>query len=374
MILEDLYAGTLDEAAWRRAILAIANSVRASGAILFAWEPQSGAILRLENFRLDPQRLAEYQKHWILEDIRGKYLAPVPTCIPVTERMLPMDPGWRRTSFLNEFLIPTDMPYFMPAWLHKSPGRLVTLSFVASRARGAFGREDVEAYRRVVPHVSRALEIRDRLERAQIRADALALHLNTLHFGTALLDAAGRVIEANALVEALLRTDCGIRFAADRTLRLLGPAGSKLAQWMLTGVPPVNAADGLLHVPRPKSLPLSVMVMPVPREGVSWTGRDPRWLVLIFDPECRIEASTDLIARDLGISNREAAVAAQLVKGCKLEEVAQRLSVSPHTVRCQLKSIFAKTGTHSQSDLIRRIAMGPSIAREHRSAEDTRLP
>ena len=53
-------------------------------------------------------------------------------------------------------------------------------------------------------------------------------------------------------------------------------------------------------------------------------------------------------------------IAAMLVAGYTLRGAAERFGVNEHTVRAQLKSIFRKTGTHSQSDLIRRVMMGPA--------------
>ena len=46
--------------------------------------------------------------------------------------------------------------------------------------------------------------------------------------------------------------------------------------------------------------------------------------------------------------------------GYNLSEAATHLKVSVHTARSQLKSVFRKTGLHSQSDLVRRVALSPA--------------
>jgi hypothetical protein len=51
--VDDLYAGTIDDAAWGRALIGIADMVRASATLLLAFNPSSGALLREENHRLD---------------------------------------------------------------------------------------------------------------------------------------------------------------------------------------------------------------------------------------------------------------------------------------------------------------------------------
>lgn len=358
-IVDELYAGTLDDATWDRALLGVADLVRASAALLFAFNPSTGTILREENHRFDPSVLRGYRPHWTYQDSRRVCFMSVPAGCPVTERTMSI-PEWRKTPILNEFLLPADAPYFMPAWLHKSDTKAVALSLQGTRKRGPFDANDLETFRQLLPHVRRTLEIRDRLERAQVRADTMARHLDILSFGVMILDSAGRVLETNGLAQELLRTDCGIRCKCDGTLHLRHPAGAELHRWIVGGMPPTAGADGLLHVPRTMAPPLSVMVTPLPMRNTSWIGGDPRWLLLIFDPDRRVQASADLLARDLGISPREADLAALLVAGYKLQEAAQLLRVSEHTARNQLKSVFRKTGIQSQSDLVRRVALGPA--------------
>ncbi|MGO9991139.1 MAG: LuxR C-terminal-related transcriptional regulator [Steroidobacteraceae bacterium] len=358
--LEVLYAGTLDTAAWNRAIVGIADLVHASGAQLLAINPDNGTILRDESHRVDPGAAEDYARHWTYEDCRRDYLLSVPVGRPVTELSLSIA-DFGDSRILNEFLLPVDAPHFMPAWLHKSTTKMVALSLLGTRKRGAFGAEDMEVFRRILPHVSRALEIRDRLEAAQIRAETLATSLSGLSVGVMVLVAVGKLLEVNAVAQELLRKDSGVQRKADGTLGLREPAGSQLARWLASGKRPARGIGGLLHVCRAGARPLSVTVSPLPERSSAWMSGEPRWLLLIFDPERRVDASRELIARDLCISPREAEVAALLVAGYSLREIARQLIVSEHTVRGQLKSIFRKTGARTQSDLVRRIVLGPAL-------------
>ena len=362
IIIDDLYAGTLDEAAWTRAIMRIVDLLRASGALLFALNPASGEILRDESHRLDPSGVEEYRRHWTYEDCRREPFLPFPVGCPATELTLQV-PRWRRSAILNEYLLRVDMPHFMPAWLHKADTKMVVLGLQGSRQRGAFESRDMEIFRRLLPHIIRALEIRDRLQRAQIRTEALASCLDSINFGVLVLDASGKVLDCNAVAQALIRVDDGLRCEADRTLRLREPAGSQLRRWITTGAPPARVLDGFMQVARRGALPLSILLAPLPNPNSSWIGGDPRWLLLIFDPERGLQASPELISRDLAITAREAELAALLAAGHNLHSAAQRLKVSGHTARGQLKSVFRKTGLHTQAELIRRIALGPASSR-----------
>jgi DNA-binding CsgD family transcriptional regulator len=358
-IVDDLYAGTLDDAAWDRALVSIADVVRGSAAYLFAFNPITGEVLRDENHRGDQTALAEYRNYWTYEDIRRPAFAKSPVGCLVTESMLDAN-TWRRSPILNEFLAPLDSSHILAAWLHKKENKSVALSIQGTRKRGAFGPRDVEIYRWLAPHITRALAIRDRLECLRVRANTLTGILGTVCFGVVVLDALGCILDTNTRAQELFRNGSGIRRRADGTLSLRGVAGVELRRWILTGQPP-EGSDGLLRVRRPSGGAISVLVTPLPAATVAWISRDPRWMVLLFDPERAMHVSAALIEGDLGISTREAQLSALRASGCSLRDISARLSISPHTARNHLKAILRKTGLRSQSDLILRISMGPAV-------------
>jgi DNA-binding CsgD family transcriptional regulator len=61
-----------------------------------------------------------------------------------------------------------------------------------------------------------------------------------------------------------------------------------------------------------------------------------------------------LFARAFGLSVRERELLAHLATGTDTRELARRLLLSEHTVQDHLKSIFAKTATHSRRALLSR--------------------
>ncbi|HET7718743.1 MAG TPA: helix-turn-helix transcriptional regulator [Acidimicrobiales bacterium] len=65
---------------------------------------------------------------------------------------------------------------------------------------------------------------------------------------------------------------------------------------------------------------------------------------------------TDVFARALGLSAREAELLGHLVAGADTHHVAEAMFLSEHTVQDHLKSIFAKSGTRNRRSLIARAA------------------
>ena len=63
----------------------------------------------------------------------------------------------------------------------------------------------------------------------------------------------------------------------------------------------------------------------------------------------------DLFARCVGLTTRERELLGQLVKGNDTKQIARARFLSEHTVQDHLKSIFAKTSTHTRKTLLPRV-------------------
>ena len=76
-------------------------------------------------------------------------------------------------------------------------------------------------------------------------------------------------------------------------------------------------------------------------------------LICISDPAAAASHPTATLAALFSLTAAEARLAADLREGLSLKAAAARRGVSVNTTRAQLTSIFAKTGTHRQSELMR---------------------
>jgi DNA-binding CsgD family transcriptional regulator len=361
-IVHDLYEGILDPLAWDRAMMAIVDHVGASAAFLLAFNPASGQVLRDESHRGDPAVLDAYRRHWSYHDDRLPPAGAIPVGQVMTERTLLPRSVWRRAAILNEFLIPADVPHFMPVTLHRSADKYTVLSLQGTRKRGPFNRQDMADFGQLIPQVTRALTIKDRLQSTQLRTHTLAGCLNDrLSFGVLLLDQELRILETNDIAARLLRDDGGLWCDQSNRLQLPEPAARELLALAKTALTEGSLCDGVLKIPRgPHQRPLSLLIAPMPPESTSWILPATRWLVLVFDPEQRVHVDAQLLRIDLGITRREAEIASLLTMGFGLADAAAKSGISVHTARNQLKSIFSKTGLRSQAELVKKIVSGPA--------------
>lgn len=74
--------------------------------------------------------------------------------------------------------------------------------------------------------------------------------------------------------------------------------------------------------------------------------------IKLLEPLCAPALVPGLKAQ-WGLTSAEAQLAQQLMNGRSLDEAARRISVTKNTVRTQLRSLFMKTDTHRQAELVR---------------------
>jgi len=75
-------------------------------------------------------------------------------------------------------------------------------------------------------------------------------------------------------------------------------------------------------------------------------------IVVLIDPDDRKLPQPAILRSAFDLTDAESRLAALLLSGDSLEDLCDRLQIAKETGRNQLKSIFAKTGTHRQVELV----------------------
>lgn len=83
-------------------------------------------------------------------------------------------------------------------------------------------------------------------------------------------------------------------------------------------------------------------------------------------------AAIDTLASVYGISPRERDVLIETLHGYSMKNAAQKLGISPETVRTHLRNVYAKTGTQSKQALIRLIDGLSREPQDSAASENTR--
>ena len=360
-VIEELYSTVLDEPAWEHALNDMHDYFRASGLTLFSSDPASHQVFRSHLVNLSHEVMADYAQNWLHQDPRHLAALRMAAGVSLTEEMTVGSRAFRRSAVYSDFIRPLGLPFHMAAWIVRTPQRGVIVSFQRSATQGPYGEHEREDLNHLLPHLRRVLEIKDRLTMAGVTAPGLMAALDHLPFGTLLLSADGVVLEGSASALALLRRGDGLVQRQRRLGCVHGTDERTLHRRLVGGLLPATARDSVTVQREPHRLPLSLLLFPVGTEDETWLVPCCRWCVLVFDPETNAKPSAEMIAHMLEVSAAEAELVAQLMIRESLAAAAATLGISIHTARTQLKSVFAKTGLHSQLQLVRHLLSVPAL-------------
>ena len=339
---------------------------RLVGLIGALWSPMSvvsldgGRTVSLHNAEGDPAHLALFNT---------KYVTPENN--PATPLLMASRPGkvlqrehyfsdsdWEHREVYQEVYRPIGAEASLGVVLVKSRDYFVPLGLMRPKNFGSFRPEDLVFLARVVPHLSRMMQILLRLNGLEERTAADEAVWDQLPHGVILLDETGRLLWANRLAEVLLSDGdglgahegflCAANTGENATLQVL--IGNATA----TGSGREMGTGGGFALTRSFGRrPLSVLIAPLRTRGTSRVvPRRPSAIAFVSDPDLEPRPPLQLLAQLYGLTGREAALLGLLLTGMDLREAADRMDVSFNTVRTHLRQIFDKTGTHRQAELV----------------------
>ena len=181
-----------------------------------------------------------------------------------------------------------------------------------------------------------------------------------------LLDLRGKVVHISDEAAAYLsdQSPLGMR---DQRLQLYQAGAQQQLQQVIADALAghLGNAGGVVNIARAGRADLRLLVMPVhpdTTDSVLFPAR-AHAAVFVVDVEATLDIDEPLLARLLDLTAAEARVAAATARGMSPAEQARLFKVSVHTARSQLKSVFRKTGTGSQSQLGNLVISSPAARR-----------
>jgi DNA-binding CsgD family transcriptional regulator/PAS domain-containing protein len=351
-----VYDAALDEKLWRELAPEIAAAFDSPSAVLQIRDVQHGDpkfLTLTEN--LTPSAIERYNSHYWKCDVWVQGAQAVGLSKVITTSDFVRDSELDRTEYYNDWLTTVGIYYCLGAVFQIDRDSLVILGIHRPKMSGRYSSTELRPAVQFLPHLERALQIRQRLA-GSVTAQATGLDvLDRMAAATLVVSRTGRILYANKRAEEILRKGEVLRVRAGHITLLDRGGADRLARAIQGAVDSAagrgRSSGGALAIPRPGRLPLAVLVAPFRsmREGLGPTA--PAALIFIRDPEGPGIPSVTL--RHLfGLTVAEAELASSLTTGQSLEEIAITRGVSDNTVRTQLKSVFAKTETTRQGQLV----------------------
>jgi DNA-binding CsgD family transcriptional regulator len=347
-IVDRIYEASVIPELWVDVLDRVATLAECEGGILIAADA-SQSVRALSSNCLAPMLSAFIDEGWMRQNIRASRLGALnyPGFVVdldiVTPEEAATDPLYVECLRKYGGGVGTGTVIPVPS------GDVIIFNIERSYTKGFVGRHVLPTLDALRPHLARSalLSVRLGLERARAMAEALG----RLNLPAAVLAADGRVLSVNDLLDKM--RDQFIS-AAGGGLAISHRPANELLQIALrkSGFDRIDLRSYSIPIPSIGDHTASVVhLVPVRRQARDiFSGAANIFVVTsLANPKA---PSADILHGLFDLSPAEAKVAQRLLQGHTLAEIAAAGGLSKETVRKQLRSVLAKTGTTRQAELV----------------------
>lgn len=241
------------------------------------------------------------------------------------------------------------------------------------RSMGEFSSDDEDLFHAVVPTLRRAIQLQNRVIGLSLWKTTMERVIDGLPAGILVVDDRCRILFGNRAADRMIAENDGIgvidgavralRSGDDASLRAAISATAHAGRF-----PQENLGAAIVTIARPSGKrPFAVTVLPASECQLPYrpAAANPTAILSITDSEEVPEPHRRMLQTVYGLTPREADLATALMSGLRLGEAADRLHISQETARVHLRSVFAKTCTHNQAQLISLLLRGASTMIGH---------
>lgn len=367
-----IYATLEDRQAWRAVMDCLHEALGTRAVHLLAFDSQHGTLSYSDGANMAPQIDMEYIQNYQFIDPRVELMRT-----KMGEAWLHChehfdDAFVANDPFYQEFLLPHGARYLTACKLAEDNTATVLLAFLRSSEAGPLPPPAVAFLDRLRPHLQRACRIGQ--AHFVYSTEALVGHalVDRLRQPVLLMSSAGEIVHVNDAAERLLQATTLVRVEHNR---LLLPQRyhcdffercAALEQAIRNGEPgaPEQAFNSihLKHELEGDEVLYGFFNALLPERVMGTFGVRPLIMLFLYHPSSAQVIDSCLLSAAFGLSHAECRVASLLADGMPLKSIADTLGVQYDTVRKQLMSIYKKTSTNRQPELVRLLLHLPAAA------------
>lgn len=344
---------------WTEALAAIVGLVQGARGALMDIDAQSGALLGLQHVGHDPANAKAYAEHYYaIDPTRALALATPALSAMTTYEQFPAAVRARHEYF--DFATRIDIGDVIGTSTPAAKGRRSLVSLQRSVGASAYERGEKKLFELLASHVAIAKRVQTELGEAWSANARLEAAFGKLSVGTLVVDSETRVRHLNTAATDLMVRNPHIAYRSGRLVF----ADAKLNAAFQAAVRNAAGAAGraaALRVPLGKETG-EVLVAPLhPRHGLVADWGVPLALVMIIGPARDEKAIAWRLQQLYRLTPAESRVAASLAMGASIADIAKAKHLSEATLRAHLRSIFSKTGTRRQAELVQLALRGTAL-------------
>jgi DNA-binding CsgD family transcriptional regulator len=347
-LLDNIYEASVLPERWLHVLDDLAGIANSEGAYMFAAGPEGaeGVCSRA----IEDMIKAFMSSPWASDNPRAKRLVPLREPRFLTDLdAIPLEEIEGHPFY--KFLRNGGYGWCVGTAIHSPNADTLVFSIERTFAKGPVQPEEVAILDRLRPHLARSSLLAARLGLEKAKAKVTALE--TVGLPAAVLTRTGRVLAANALLEAHAPA---ITIGAFDLLHVAGGGDTLLRQTLARNS--VGGTGCSIPIRSDGEKPASVIhVLPLRGQGRDlFSGASS--LLYVTSMVRKDAPAAELLEALFDLTPAEAKVTRAVAEGHRVAEIAELQGVQINTIKTHLKSIFAKTGVNRQVDLVRLLSSG----------------
>lgn len=365
--LTSLYETPTEPRAWAVFLAKFSEVIDARGGQYHLWDTARNRMALAVTTDQYPEKETEYY---------NTHLAPGDPRRKLTEAAVPgqwvfdnehFDASFVDRNEVYQWLRPWDIRYAAAIRLSEGSEARGAMALFRSSKQNPFGDTEKEWLSRITPHVQRASELHLRFEALRRQAAVGLSATNALDYPLFIVDDRLFIRFANVAAESMLRLPSAPLRVRNGRLRGFTPScHDKLTQGIRFATSERECRASAFSVQSDIGSPeCQVVFLPI-NPANDWVDgpSGPRMSLVTLGARWKAGSGSLGLLRDLfGLSDAEAKLVSGLAEGSTLQQVSEQAGVSINTVRTQLQSVFTKTQTHRQVELIRLVHALPRLRR-----------
>jgi DNA-binding CsgD family transcriptional regulator len=364
-LVEGLYDAALNPDGWRGIAADLARAFHSGSCAIQLRDVAAGRTVILSNTdNYDAKALARYESHYHAMDVYVDGAVKVGFGIPLLGQQLVAETTLLNSEIYTDWLKDLGIFHLTGAMMSVDSGTIAGIGIHRAFGTAGFDAADREAVGLLLPHLTRALQMYQQMHGLERQGQIGLATLEALTVGVMVVDAAGRLLFANTVAERLLQKGQGITVSHGHLRAQVADRNPRLQQTIreaVAGFSGRSTHPGMLQLPRHDSQPLSLLVCPAPGSRLDIDRLKAAAIVFVNNPDDRVTPAAAALIAQFGLTPAEARLTTALLDGARIEDYAVETGLSLHTVKTQLKHVFAKTGCSRQAELIRMILANPVL-------------
>lgn len=358
-LISSIYDAALAPQRWPEVLDSLAQAVGAVGAGYIVRDKRTGRVDHVVMTGPHWSKEQDYAGHYVDFDIYWPILdaAPSQSWVRLSE-CLP-DAALRGNAWYNEFLRGCGVGDILGMRLFDTWSHTAVIGLEIGVQQAPLPSASIRQREALFAALAKAARLHHEVAGLAAKSAVARVVLDQLATGVVVADHDGWIVEMNHAAEQTLRADDGLTARGGQLCARRVFEANKLARLIAgaTGDGPRAAARMLIG--RQSGKPSYVLTV-VPVRGAGLVEGRPLALILIVDQDLPSLSGQDLT--DLfGLTAAERRLAAALMDGRKLQDIAGDSGLKITTLRTQLRSVLRKVGVQRQADLARALSTIRSI-------------